>query len=578
MAGILEPLQDFAVGQLAQDLGTSDTVLTLVAGAIGDFPDAGEIVVFLDPTDNTDAANPAATSTRERLRYTGRNVGANQLTGLARTNPVSFSNAATTVYRVWRAYTAADHDAIDVQLGRISVDLTAPSIGGKGDGVTNNDAAFDKALAVLGSNPGTIRFPPGTFRFTSKRDVGLREVELVGNGREDTVILQDFLDDHLFFFRRSHRVRDLSFSRAGVDQVSSWSPIRTDFSTVGVADVPGTRLEYRNLLIEGPDIGIYADGNASHSIELVLADNVVVRTNPLANSPNAGGENQVRPSLNFNRCQRAVIRNCDLKVYGDGRVNNVYTIGTWYVLIDNCRIEKGVGVKINSEFDEVRQAVLRNLHFVDTAQDVQCLSAAYPVRRFLLDGIYSERCLCLDLSSAVIFNTFGAAPADGYDFGQVTIRDSYWRDARRQIIGYSAQGGRTHRSHRVMGNTYENWSLDSPGTYAVAGAVDPAGIYQSLVADHEVCFGNNNGRCWAHGGLTADFDTLNIGSVEEFDVQVVTQTDDHAVRDLRSLVLRKGLRLEDTYAQSGSSAATRQADIIAADGTVLGAVRIYPIE
>lgn len=67
--------------------------------------------------------------------------------------------------------------------------VSVKDFGAVGDGVANDTAAIQAAINSLGSNPGTVFFPSGTYKVTSKITVSENRVHLVGAGSWATQIL-----------------------------------------------------------------------------------------------------------------------------------------------------------------------------------------------------------------------------------------------------------------------------------------------------------------------------------------------------------------------------------------------------
>jgi len=91
----------------------------------------------------------------------------------------------------WLSY-AQGLDA-EIRTGRLSdatlgatygtvLPFTDPRIGGKGDGTTDNTAAFNAALALLAPTGGTLFFPPGIYRINGATDPVPGGIWLVGTG------------------------------------------------------------------------------------------------------------------------------------------------------------------------------------------------------------------------------------------------------------------------------------------------------------------------------------------------------------------------------------------------------------
>jgi hypothetical protein len=138
--------------------------------------------------------------------------------------------------------------------------LVGPSVivfAGAGDGVTDNTAALNAALASLTGNGGSIFFPPGKYSFNSGivyvMPAGV-SVTLAGAGAGNTVLTWPNASGGITFTASNNQntfhIRDLTLTTA---QVGSGTAL--GFIGVGANSTQNFQSDIHNVQISGDDIG-----------------------------------------------------------------------------------------------------------------------------------------------------------------------------------------------------------------------------------------------------------------------------------------------------------------------------------
>src|SRR5216684_4260967 len=184
----------------------------------------------------------------------------------------------------------------------------------------------------------------------------------------------------------------------------------------------------------------------------------------------------------------------------------------------------GVAAKIisNEHCSEVRTVLIEECVFDDTSLSVLLAADTSPLRAVTIRGNWSKNSRQVDpaVSGDILLGTYEAPNPPAFDQELVTIEGNLFDNLQRGALLVNCSTGHAFGTLAMHGNTYRNWSVASPGTYALVNN-GGLGTYSQLMADGEICDGQGNGRCW---GNASGFAAISVDNIFEMDVQFPLQT------------------------------------------------------
>ena len=567
----LAPILDLVQVTVAGTHDADDTSIPLDAGEGSKLPAPATHGEFEAMWWLLELGSPYADPNAERVLVTGRST--DTLTVVrGRGNTTASTKSATGTYVLSLVLHTGMIEDIDAAL---PVNPRSSRFGAVGDGTTDDSDAIEAAIAALPSTGGVMFLPVGEYRITRTLTID-RPLRIIGESRKHSILKATTTGFHMLYFQDSYRIENLRMERTASASGGSWGAVRLDFSFSTARS--NTTCEIDGCDIIDFDIPSYVDGGSSRDVDLAIVRNSTLETNSLAN----GGSGTVQPTVNYNRCLRAVVEHCRLKVSQAGEVNNAYFIGTRHVSFKGNHVTKGVGIKVDSETGEVRRLEIVDNDFEVCSTDILVIGWVNAIRHVRVAGNHSEGCLCGGSElTAVLFSSSTTGVSGPHVIGHVDFVGNNWRNAAKQVLKVTMGAGRQFGTLHCSGNHYYNWSSGSgdEDTYSVVGA-GGTGDFDCLLADQEYADGNNNGHSYAN---TTPWTRFAIQEIVELQTFNTTNTDSIAETELRNLEIRKsitlraGAKLQVSSAdfQSGTgSGTTNHLEIFDDTGASLGFIEV----
>lgn len=268
--------------------------------------------------------------------------------------------------------------------GKLQETVSVKDFGAVGDGVTDDAAAIQAAIAAVGSTGGTVFFPSGTFLVNAQIDINnLTGVHIKGAGRDATIIKYGgtFTGGSTFSFIRFYQSLACSISCLSINcdaTTAASEPARAiliyESDQITVSDVKATNYTIGGILAYRADYSpnlqkIFIDqfqgygvtGEASAGIVLTDCDESIVSNTYIKNGTFFGIE--LKNSCKYSTVTDCVVENAAAAFHigfqATAEFPDVDGGGSSYCTFENCIAQGGLGAGLN--FSRANSCTARNI-------------------------------------------------------------------------------------------------------------------------------------------------------------------------------------------------------------------------
>ena len=401
----------------------------------------------------------------------------------------------------------AVYTQLPVVIAKQSQWVSVKDFGAVGDGVTDDTAAIKSTFASLPTG-GTVYFPFGTYLVSSQININPNTI-VVGN---NSTISAPTTGYHVFNATGSLQVGNLKFTRNPVAQNTTWKAINCDYA---VQVLPaGTNIVVQNCSITNFDIGVYCDGGQPRAISYAEVSGCTIIINTLG----TGGNTSVRPTVNLNNCNQAIIQNNPLLDASDrvNEVNNIYCIGCGSIIVQNNYIYSGCQKVVTDSYSSTNatdQVVITgNRHYQITWWFVGADKS--PIHSVDISDNYFDTLIPSGSGGAINLGSYTSNLTTGDSVRFASVQGNYFVNVPKNVHFISLSAGNSFGTLLLNNNKYYNTSTQSSGTYAIVNYNNAGTTYRSLICSNEDVLGNSNTRAYLQNGNPfANTQLVNINEV-----------------------------------------------------------------
>lgn len=442
----------------------------------------------------SEAGDPTLTTLPPLAERKGKTQAYDAITGA----PVMFSTASTAVSSVMEPVLQANTLALArsaIGIGGI-FDVTDPTYGAVGDGVTDDTIAIQATVDSLPANGGVVMIPPGTFKITSAISTNGKNVWFKGSGKIATTISQATVGSNIHAINFTGATQYLMVSDMSIVTATDLTAdngqcaIRADIGANGSA-VDNSEVHVWNCRLSGFNLGCYVAGkNASASAKFSIAS---VRNCQIRHR--GANSSSVSEAVCHHHVRLSVIEDSAMDAIGGNGDHSIYCYTPRHAIHRRNEMSNTAGEAVKILTNATAGEMAPYAWCVDDNTFTSCLAACY----ITTDGAYVLP-LATFRNNAVITDGGGGTALYSVIFSalatskikNIIVDGDSFQDCQKGLVLFQAEASAFIESAHVDKVHAYNWSIASAGTYSAIVDSGP-GTLRSITASGYFD-GNSNGR------------------------------------------------------------------------------------